>query len=241
MQKILGMGSYGITYLAEDTHSSRLVAMKQLRYHKQKTDAGVFSFKREQEIMQKLSHPNIPAFIENFTNNTSKYLIFEYIDGVSFEELLFEKNVTFSEKEAFQIIDKITDIVQYLHDNDIVHRDLRVSNIMLANDEIFIIDFGLARYLFEQNDFNYTQTPYEKYMQRRIHVRSDFYTLGHFILFLLYSNYEPEIKRERPWFEELKLSSKAINLINRLLEENEPYDNIIQIKKDIKNITEEVH
>lgn len=232
IESVLGMGSYGFTYLVTDLSSSTQMVVKQLRKSKQRLQAGRKSFAYEQHIMQQLQHSGIPKYIDSFTWKGKPFFVMDYITGRTIEQLIFEDCHTYTEQEAFGMLYQILEVVSYIHEQCIVHRDLRIPNILLDNDAIFIIDFGLARYIGERDEREDTFTGEKKFM-REIHYRSDFYALGHFLLFLLYAGYNPEVEEERPWYEELSLSADGRRILMRMLQIEEPYQHIQDLKEDI--------
>lgn len=227
--EILGIGSYGISYLAIDLPKNKQIVVKQARKSKSES-----FYEREQEILSVLHHPNIPERIDYFHENGHIYIVMEYIDGKTFEKLIFQDGMQYDEKASFQILFEILTIVNYIHDKGIIHRDLRIPNIIDKDGEIFIIDFGLARYSDEPDTENYKHI--EKRLQREIHVRSDFYSLGHFLLFLLYSSYIPNTRHEKSWEEELDISNEARQIIRRMLQLDFPYDHIQELIDDVNLI-----
>lgn len=190
------------------------------------------SFQYEQRIMKKLRHPCIPQFTDSFQWNSLQFLVMEYVQGKNYEQLIFQDGRTFSETEAFLTVQDILATVSYVHQHGIVHRDLRIPNIILHNGKNCILDFGLARFVGERDDLAHTYQGEKQYM-REVHFRSDFYALGHFLLFLLYSGYVPTTRKERPWFEELSISSAGQAIIKRMLRMDQPYNRAEEIIQDI--------
>ncbi|MCP8970338.1 serine/threonine protein kinase [Ectobacillus ponti] len=234
LERLLGAGSYGFAYAATDCISSQQVVIKQLRRSKQLQEAGRKSFQYEQNILRQLSHPSIPRFREAFVWQDSSCFVMDYIQGKTFEDLIFSEQAVFPEADAFLVVERILQIVRYIHAQGIVHRDLRIPNIILSGGELYIIDFGLARPAgdWEEREASFSGT--KRYM-RETQYRSDFYALGHFLLFLLYSGYEPK-KREQPWYEELALSAAARHSIRRMLQMEAPYEHADEILADVQMI-----
>jgi serine/threonine-protein kinase len=230
----LGMGSYGITYIAKDLHTKKQVVIKQMRQTKRKTRMD--SFQREADILKRLQHPQIPALYETFTERNVPHLVMEYISGDTIESLIFEKGKTYTERESFQLLRDVLTVVEYIHANGIVHRDLRIPNILFRDGNVFIIDFGLARFLHEQIPHHIETYVLEKKLRRQIDVKSDFYALGHFTLFLLYSSYEPVTKEERSWEEELEISDSARYILRKMLQIASPYNHIRELMSDIDHM-----
>ena len=149
--KKLGEGSYGKTYKVKNKDSSDIRAMKQM-------DKGKIPdmnlFKNEINIMSILDHPNIIKLYEIFEDEKYFYLIIEYCEGGELLHRIRERNEKgnpFKEKEIAEIFKEIISAISYCHDNNVVHRDLKLENILFLNknenSEIKIIDFGVSTIL----------------------------------------------------------------------------------------------
>jgi len=210
--KILGMGSYGVAYLLIHKQTKEKVVMKRLRAKHRKSAKTRSKFRQEIEMLKSLPLSNVPAVLNEGELNNTPFYMMEYVDGHTFEQIIFEENQKFSETQSLQITKQLFEVVIFLHSKGIVHRDLRIPNILIRNEQLYIIDFGLSTYMKEINDIHSIKNP--KRAENHI---SDLYYIGHFLLYLLYSNYEPSNKKERSWQEELQLSDDIKNFIERLL------------------------
>ncbi|MBZ5749224.1 serine/threonine protein kinase [Metabacillus rhizolycopersici] len=234
VEGLLGKGSYGFTYLVKD-QSNQIFVLKQLRKYKMLMESGRQAFKREANILKSLSHRAFPSFIEQFEENEKQFIVMEYKCGKTFEDLIFQDNISFSETEAFKELYHILLLVKHIHENGYVHRDLRIPNILKDVDDYYIIDFGLTRKLNDQNSIEEeTVMHMEKRLFREVATKSDFYALGHFLLFLLYSRYEPVSKKKRSWEEELSISIHAKKVIRKMLQIDEPYKEVQLLLDDVK-------
>ena len=228
---VLGMGSYGITYVANDIVQQKKVVVKQLRKTKQRTSQGLKSYHYEAKLLSQLNHPQIPSLYEAIETDEGCFLVMELIQGKTFEDLIFEEKCVYTEEQALNILLNILDVVSAIHEQGIVHRDLRIPNIIDVNGTIYVIDFGLARFL---GDHEETSTLIEEQQfMRQTSAASDIYALGHFLLFLLYSGYEPTEKQERSWEQELSLSTPIKTIIQKMLRADESYESIKSLQKDI--------
>jgi len=212
LERMLGMGSYGIAYLLKDKQSSKRVVLKRLRRKHSKKSKSIHFFNQEIEILNILTIPNIPTILTIGDLENIPYYIMEYIDGSTFEHFIFQQNIKFSISESLDITAQLLEIVIKIHQHGIVHRDLRIPNILMKNNQLFVIDFGLATYM--NKDSINIDLPNPKKGEDH---RSDLYFIGHFLLYLLYSNYHPTSKKERSWQEELQLPIDIQNFIERLL------------------------
>ena len=153
----LGSGSFGSVYLARNKYTNEKVAMKQIK----KSSANLLSdgeITDEIEILKTLDHPDIVRIIESFNTKNSYILITEYCEG---GELFDQVKNQLSETQIAVIFKQVLSGLAYLHSNNIVHRDLKLENILIHEKEkskttgedlfnIKIIDFGTAR-IFDKN------------------------------------------------------------------------------------------
>ena len=158
----------------------------------------------------------------------------DYVDGKNFEDLVLNEGRIFDEKQSLQILMKVLHIVTYLHENKLIHRDLRLPNIIEKDSQVFVIDFGLAIFCDDKQTVTTKHSSTEKELFREKSYRSDFYALGHFLLFLLYSNFETTSKKEKSWEEELVISKETKKLIKKLLRIETSYDLINEIVIDVE-------
>lgn len=214
----LGDGRYGIVYLGENEDHEKVI-IKQLKLDMiKKTKKKLFY---EKKTLNMLDDPRFPKFISNFKDEYREGYILEYIEGEVVEDLLFRDNHRFSREEIYDYCEKMIDIIEFLHKNHIVHRDIRTPNVILKdNNELALIDFGLARIINKKN--------YEKEL--------DYWYLGDFLIHLYYSSYEPESEEERPWYKELDLNNEELVFIKRLMGIKKCYSNIREIKEQFEKI-----
>ncbi|MRX56286.1 protein kinase [Bacillus idriensis] len=233
--KVLGKGSYGITYLTKDLHDQKYAVVKQLRAYKARSGKGLQSFMREADIQSNLCNAAFPDFYESFQWEKKHFISMEFVEADTFEDLIFIQKESFGEKESFHILLKVLKAIKILHDNGIVHRDLRIPNILMKNQSIHIIDFGLARRLSDSREVCKSETKYseEKMLFREVSYQSDFFALGHFVLFLLYSGYVPSSGKNRSWEDELELSALGKEIIKRMLKLLKPYDSIDELMEEV--------
>jgi serine/threonine-protein kinase len=234
IKQYLGKGSYGISYLVMDQLTNRFVVLKTLRLHKRLTLRGKQSFQREMDLLKSIEHPGFPQFYEHGMYESTPFYTMEYINGKTFEQLIFKEGKVYTEREAFHIGYQLLTLIDVLHKNGIVHRDVRIPNVMLDDlEQIRLIDFGLGRHLTDQKDsfrFVGKEDP-----RKQIDPASDFYALGHFILFLLYSSYQaPEQTTEKSWEEELNLTPSGKTMIKRLLQIESPYQSVQEVQCDFQ-------
>lgn len=245
VHEMIGEGSYGMTYRCTDQNSGCIVAVKQARPSKD-GDARLL-LSREADILKSLNHPQIPAFKDLFTEKRHIYLVMSYLSGDTLEDLIFEQGHTYNEHACVLITLQLLELVIYIHEKDLVHLDLRIPNVLFKNNDINLIDFGLARKIGEP-------PPRMKSRRKWLRKHSDFSSgdhkiaeeqadlqdIGHFMLFMLYSAYEPDHNQndsvERSWREELQLSQELKEVIERLLGLSKPYTGSSQFMSDLKKL-----
>ncbi|KKI88674.1 hypothetical protein WQ54_29595 [Bacillus sp. SA1-12] len=231
--EMIGKGSYGFTYLVKDD-LGQISVLKQLRRYKMLEASGREAFKREAHTLKALNHPAFPVFYEQFEDNQKQFIVMEYKKGKTFEDLIFQENSAFSESAALKELYEILKLVRYIHGNGYVHRDLRIPNILKNEEEYYIIDFGLARKINDQSHkIEENINHLEKRLFREVSFKSDFYALGHFLLFLLYSSYEPTSKKQQSWEEELQISYSAKKILRKMLQLDEPYYEVSLLMNDV--------
>ncbi|XQY90280.1 serine/threonine protein kinase [Metabacillus sp. HB246100] len=231
----LGKGSFGFTYIVKEHSSGNLYVLKQLRKHKMMVPRADHHslLQREGNILKELDHEAFPTIIDEFTYNNKHFLVMELIHGKTYEEIIFADEIKFSEIESFKELLKILFHIKYLHDKEYVHRDLRIPNIIKRENHVFIIDFGLARKISEYDE-DLDKASEEKKLFREVSFKSDFYALGHFLLFLLYSSYEPTSNKKRTWEEELNISVDGARIIRKLLQIEPPYEYIDEVIRSVE-------
>jgi serine/threonine protein kinase len=110
-------------------------------------DPAFFSrFEREEEIGLSLDHPGILKIIPVDPKARSRpYLVMEYLEGQTLDEIM-QQTRPMPEADALKIVSRLCDAVEYLHQHQVVHRDLKPQNVMLCNDgSLRIMDFGIAK------------------------------------------------------------------------------------------------
>ena len=139
----IGKGSFSTIYKAFNTTNNREYAIKEIIVDKKNIKSNV---KREFLVLKKLDHPNIvklhDLIIDTSYNNI--YFVFDYFKNGDLAKFLDNKPL--KEKFCKKYAKQLADGLKYLHENNILHRDLKPQNILLTDDmNIQIADFGFAR------------------------------------------------------------------------------------------------
>lgn len=234
IRRFLGSGSYGLTYVCLDADSGREVVLKQAK--PSKGAVGRQLLRREIDILEQLEHPAIPRCLASFEYKNELYMVTELVHGQTVEELIFEEGVVFSERETLRFVRRLIDIVHYVHNRGYVHSDIRIPNVILNRDRIHLIDFGLACSLGEPARGKFAADSMTDVPDPIAEPPNDLYAVGHLMLFMLYSGYEPDDSAAGPdagWEDELTLSPKTRRMLRRLLRIDTPYSHTRQFAHDL--------
>ena len=153
---LIGEGKTGFVYKAEQLKFNRIVAVKILHSHLLNSEEATKRFHREAKATSQLKHRNLLEIIDfGVTDKQLPYMVTDYIDGASLEEIASYEKQLLSTEQIVTIFLKLCEGLQVAHDKQIIHRDIRPSNIMLVktregNIEPKIIDFGLVKFLDDQ-------------------------------------------------------------------------------------------
>ena len=142
----IGSGGMADVYKAVDTVENRTVAVKILKDEFSHNAEFLRRFRNESKAIAVLSHPNIVKIYDVGLTDDVKFIVMEYIDGITLKDFI-EQQGALRWKDALHFITQILRALQHAHDKGIVHRDIKPQNIMLFEDgTIKVMDFGIARF-----------------------------------------------------------------------------------------------
>lgn len=169
----------------------------------------------ELEILKKLSHESLPKISEWFETLNYEYIVENYFDGHTLKQLLKEKGA-FKEEEAIGRIYQLCEVLKYVHNEGVVHGDIKPSNIILAGDgTLKLVDFGAAQYP-GQNALCFGTIGYaapENFGFTQIDERADIFSMGA-VLYHMLSGKE----NNKPIFiitEDCHISKSLIRVIRK--------------------------
>ena len=136
----------GAVYRAQDMETDALVALKQCSdpHH----DAR---FEVEARLLSSLQHPRVVRIIDHFSTRSGQYLVMDLVKGRDLGMLIKQHgDPGLPLDQSIEYVRQTCEALQYVHDQQIVHRDVKPQNIILAENGIVLVDFGIARVLDEE-------------------------------------------------------------------------------------------
>jgi serine/threonine protein kinase len=164
LERVLGQGGFGITYLARDTNLDQAVAIKEylpVDVATRRADAtvrprsddqaeryrwGLDRFIQEARTLARFDHPNIVRVLSVFEQNGTAYMVMRFEEGENFGALL-ERKRTIVEKDLMRVLLPVLDGLELVHNAGFIHRDIKPDNIHIrADGSPVLLDFGSARH-----------------------------------------------------------------------------------------------
>lgn len=208
IERVLGQGGFGITYLATQVGLNRKVAIKEFfmrEYCNRDTDTSHVTvgsegsrdvvekfrskFVKEAQNIACLKHPHIISIHDVFEENGTAYYVMEYLDRGSLAELVKQRG-RLSEADALRYIRQIADALRYIHERKMNHLDVKPGNILIdETDGAVLIDFGLSKHYDDEGNqtsttpvgISHGYAPLEQYKKGGVGTFSpstDIYSLG---------------------------------------------------------------
>ncbi len=188
---LLGQGGMGAVYRAYDTKLQRLVALKIPRPELSSDPKVVQRFLREARAAARIDHPNVCTIYDFGEQDGTLYLTLRFVEGPTLREVIRRGQLT--PDQAARIAAKLADALQAVHSAGLVHRDVKASNVMLQDGEPLLMDFGLARPTWTEEELSERDeligtVPYmapEQVKGDAADQRADIYALGALLYHLL--------------------------------------------------------
>lgn len=181
----LGEGGMAAVYEAHDSFLERSVALKMILPSRQATSGMLERFAMEAHALAKISHKNIVKVLDYGEENGTPFLVMEFMEGGTLREVCGKPMPWMY---AAEILAPVARALEFIHDHNIVHRDVKPSNILMdENDQPMLTDFGIIKLLeTTETDLLATNvgigTPEymspEQAMGREVDFRADIYSLG---------------------------------------------------------------
>ena len=173
----ISQGNFGITYLAEQTSLDRKVCIKEFFFRgfcERNSDGSVtistsgqqvansfrHKFMREAKRLSKFDHTNIVKVNDVFEENGTAYMVMDYVEGETLQQLVDRKG-NLTEKEALDYIIPLCDALEVVHEKGLLHLDIKPSNILIKkqNNTPVLIDFGISKFTEASGEDHSTTTP----------------------------------------------------------------------------------
>ncbi|MCC5635227.1 serine/threonine protein kinase [Nostoc sp. CHAB 5844] len=239
--RILGRGGFGITFLARNARlpGNPLCVIKQLCPKTTSTKSwqrACERFEKEAKTLAQLgSHSQIPMLLDYFEANGEFYLVQEYVRGCTLAREV-RRNGTKNEAEVKQFLREILPILQYIHQNRVIHRDIKPQNLLRCEDDrrLVMIDFGAVKEKLvdiAEDSGNKTATtnfvgtmgfaPPEQFALRPVYA-SDIYAVGVTCLYLLTGKGPLDFERdtytgEICWQKEVSVSDNFARILEKMV------------------------
>jgi len=188
----IAQGGMGAVYKAQDRRlQGKIVAVKEMSESAiapAERKRVLASFQREAELLARLEHPNLARVTDRFQEGERHYMVMEFIEGRTLQDLLEGRTEPFPEEQVLAWAEQLCDVLSFLHSQKpkIIYRDVKPANVMVVDDsdEIKLIDFGIARFFkpgkrkdtIEFGTDGYA--PPEQYGKSQTDERADVYALG---------------------------------------------------------------
>ncbi len=252
VERMIGKGGFGITYLVEDKDCfGEHRVLKELFPHiteapdDAEEDPAITAerlFQREAKVLLNLQHPGIPKLYAYFAEGGYSYLVQDWIPGQTLYDELKTRRRTFSEQEACEVLLELSDILEYLHAQNptIIHRDIKPQNLMRhENGKIQLIDFGAvyqaasAKSTFQTLIGSPGYAPPEQIIGSPV-TQSDLYAVGASILYLLTGIHPSKMfnhtTKHMEWESQVQVSWGFAELLTQLL--------LVDLSKRLKSASE---
>jgi serine/threonine protein kinase len=240
IHRMLGRGGFGVTFLAKDMSlpGEPLCVIKQLcpKYSDPSAlETAQKRFEREAKILGKLgSHSQIPRLLNYFVDEGEFYLVQEYIRGSTLARLV-RRSGFFSEEAVKHFLREMLLLLQYVHKQQVIHRDIKPQNIIRCQDDgrLVLIDFGAVKELVAQAGDTSMKAPTthfigtvgfappEQFSLRPVY-GSDIYALGITCLYLLTGKAPLDFDSDRYtgeliWQDSIQLSEPFAKVLGKML------------------------
>ncbi len=144
----ISSGAMGAVYRAYDDASEGEVALKQSTHPQH--DAR---FEVEARLLSSLEHPRVVQVIDHFSASNGQFVVMELVRGTELGVLLKQRGTPgLPIGEAIKYVQQTCDALQYIHDQQIVHRDVKPANLILGENGVVLVDFGIARLIDDTED-----------------------------------------------------------------------------------------
>ncbi len=260
--ELLGEGGMSKVYKARHMILNEPVALKLISSHFTNEAKTLMRFRQEALAATHLKHPNICGVREFGVDNGSPFLVMDFIDGTSIDDIL-TKEKRIDHQRALQLVLDVCEGLEYAHKKDVIHRDIKPANLIVKTEKdgstsVEIVDFGIAKLIREDDSGpNLTATGEvfgtpnymspEQCLGKSVDKRSDIYSLG-CVLFHLVSGRAPfasnsvletlmkQVKDDPEYLNNVPGSVNAIIQKCTRKAAADRYQSMAELKSDIKKV-----
>jgi serine/threonine protein kinase len=242
--KSLGIGGQGIAYVCRqlDRKSTETVVLKETLLPIFKSTAvrrkALERFEQEARLLKSLSHSGIVSLIDFFVEDHRTYLVLQHIDGCNLRELI-ARDGPLNEARALALALQMCDILAYLHEHSIIHRDFTPENLILdKNGKLTLIDFNVAQQLNDGSTTTivgkHNYLPPEQFRGKAT-AQSDLFAFGATLYFLLCGCDPEAISQSSLAGKRPDIGTQLNEIVERATELNlsQRYSSAAQIKADL--------
>uniref|UniRef100_A0A1I8ADL0 non-specific serine/threonine protein kinase n=1 Tax=Steinernema glaseri TaxID=37863 RepID=A0A1I8ADL0_9BILA len=156
--RVAGKGAFGMAVLYRRKDDESLVIIKEIRIHELSSNERQLAL-NEVTLLSQLDHPNIISYYDSFEEDGVLMIEMEFAEGGTLAQLLARIDSYIEEGEILRLFDQITNAVAYLHDNSVLHRDLKTANIFLTKyNDVKVGDFGISKIMSAETVVQGAQT-----------------------------------------------------------------------------------
>lgn len=198
VEQLIGVGGMAYVFTAEDTQENTTVAVKILKDEFATNREFVKKFINESKVLASLSHPSIVEVYDVNFDGMPKFMVMEYIDGITLKEYMETADGPLSWTDSVHFTIQILRALQHAHARGVIHRDIKPHNIMLFTDgTVKVMDFGIAKIAREEVKSSTEHTlgsvhyiSPEQAQGQSTDEKSDIYSLG-CVLYEMLTNQKP--------------------------------------------------
>lgn len=208
----LGRGGFAAVYRVTNQSTGEEYALKVVPKERVQKPKSLEKLKNEMALQRSLNHPNILKSYDNFEDSKNFYILLELAPNGSVKDMV-KKNRYLSEYETARILREVMSGLCYLHDNRIIHRDLKLENFLIGKDnKVKIADFGLSTKLDFDDERKYTVCGTPNYLSPELLTNSskghsyevDIWTIGVCTFAMLTGRPPFETSRRKLTYEHIK-------------------------------------
>ena len=218
--RMLGDGKNAIRFLAEKMNQKYVLVFPKSGLLKRKNENADGYL----DVLVLLDNGSIPKWMDMLSLEGMQGFVLEYIEGRTLEQMITKEKRKFDRDEIHDICRKLIDIISYLHNQDIAHRNIRISNVIMNGTDVYLVDFEQARFI-DRKTFK---------------ADIDFSCLGDLMIQLYNSSYEKKRLWGKPWGKtwgkELGVPEMEWRFLRKLKGLDARYRSVREIQHDFSDI-----